>query len=136
MKTRIGKDGYPRVTLQDADGKKIVERVHLLVAESFLGPARGRIVRHLDGDRENPKLSNLEYGTMQQNSDDKYFHGTAQVGEQNSQALLSKAEVRKIKRLYNQKSGGRRRYTQSEIGAMFQISRQAVSDIVRGKTWT
>lgn len=135
MKTRIGKDGYPRVTLQDADGKKVVERVHLLVAEEFLGPARGRIVRHLDGNRKNPDLSNLEYGTFQENSDDKYFHGTAQVGEQNSQALLSKKEVNEIRRLYRQRSGGRRKYTQAEIGAMFQISRQAVSDIVRGKTW-
>ena len=64
MKIRIGKDGYPRVTLQDAEGDKIVERVHLIVAEAFLGPAKGRIIRHLDGDRENAKLNNLECFTQ------------------------------------------------------------------------
>jgi predicted XRE-type DNA-binding protein len=135
MRLRIGKDGYPRVTLQDGAGNKVVERVHLLVAEEFLGPARGRIVRHLDGRRDNPRLQNLEYGTMQENSDDKYFHGTAQVGEQNSQALLTEKEVREIRRMYKQRRGGRRCYTQKEIGERFKISRQAVSDIVRGKTW-
>ena len=128
MKTRKGSDGYPRVTLQDAAGKKKVERVHLLVARAFLGPARGRLVRHKDGNKARPRLTNLEYGTFLDNSDDKHKHGTDQVGERNSQAELVKKHAREIFKLKG-------KYTQKEIAEMFGISRQAVSDIHRGITW-
>jgi len=35
--------------------------VATLVAETFLGPRRGREVRHLDGDSSNDRVDNLEY---------------------------------------------------------------------------
>ena len=128
MKTRKGGDGYPRVTLQSVAGVKKVERVHLLVARAFLGPARGRLVRHKDGNKARPKLTNLEYGTFLDNSEDKHKHGTDQVGERNSQAELVKKHARQIFKLKG-------KYTQQEIAEMFGISRQAVSDIHRGITW-
>ncbi len=130
MKTRQGgdHDRYPRVTLQNAAGQKKVERVHLLVARAFLGPARGRLVRHRDGKEWKPQLSNLEYGSYLDNKLDKHRHGTDQVGERNSQAELIKRHAKQIYRLKG-------KYTQREIAEMFGVSRQAVSDIHRGVTW-
>lgn len=129
MMVRPGvKDGYPRVTLQDRAGNKRVERVHLLVARAFLGSARGRLVRHRDGNKSRPMLSNLEYGTYMDNKLDKHRHGTDQVGERNSQAELIRSHAKKI---YSLKG----KITQSEIASMFGVSRQAVSDIHRGITW-
>lgn len=73
---KIDTHGYISVDLW-RDGKPRRRRVHVLVAMAFLGvrPA-GHDVRHLDGDRTNPKLGNLAYGTRSENNLDKLAHGT------------------------------------------------------------
>lgn len=129
MKQRLGRDGYKRVTLQNAAGEKEVLSVHLAVGRAFLGDGGGRVLRHKDGDPSNPKLSNLEYGSQKDNSKDKLRHGTDSRGEKNAASLLSEEEVREILQLKG-------RMSQREIGNLFGISRQAVSDIHRGITWT
>lgn len=128
MKQRIADDGYPRVTLQNKEGRKVVRQVHLLVARAFLGPANGRIVLHKDGKPSNPRLTNLRYGSHQANMNDKYAHGTHGMGEQNTQALLSQKERTQILRLKGQ-------MTQQEIADKYGIARQTVSDIHRRITW-
>jgi hypothetical protein len=129
MKLRVGSDGYPRVTLQDDAGVKRVRRVHLVVASAFLGPSKGKIVRHKNGNLQDYRLSNLEYGTQKENSKDRYYHGTHGVGSKNSQALITESEAKAIMKLKGVQ-------TQVDIARSFGISRQAVSDIHRGKTWT
>jgi hypothetical protein len=128
MKTRKDRDGYPRITLSDDKGKKCVIRIHILVARSFLGPAKGRLVLHRKNKRSDPRLSNLEYGTYNDNSDDKYISGTHQIGENNSRAEVTKKQAKEIWRL-------RGKMAQIDIAEMYDISRQAVSDIHRGITW-
>ncbi len=129
MKQRIADDGYPRVTIQNKDGKKVVRQVHLLVARAFLGPANGRVVLHKDGKPRNRKLSNLCYGSHQRNMDDKYAHGTHGLGEKNTQALLTERERNQILQLKGQ-------MTQQEIADKYGVARQTVSDIHRGITWS
>lgn len=52
-------------------------KVHVLVAESFLGiRPEGLVIRHLDGDNTNNDVTNLEYGTPHQNQQDSVLHGT------------------------------------------------------------
>src|SRR3972149_1183846 len=54
-----GKPPYPRVFLC-REGKVLTKRVHRLVAEAFLGPCpEGQEVNHKDGDKANPRASNL-----------------------------------------------------------------------------
>lgn len=65
--------GYSSVYL----GRGNAHRIHRLVLEAFLGPCReGLEARHRDGDRTNPALVNLAYGTRSENSHDKRAHGT------------------------------------------------------------
>jgi hypothetical protein len=53
------------------------EYVHRLVMFIFVGPCpEGHECRHLDGDRTNNRLTNLEWGTPEQNGEDKVLHGT------------------------------------------------------------
>lgn len=67
--------GYPRVNVT-IGGRNRKMRVHLLVARAFLGPTPdGMEVRHLDGNASNPALSNLAYGTHQENGMDTVRHG-------------------------------------------------------------
>jgi len=128
MRTRLDRDGYPRITLQDDKGKKRVVRIHILVARAFLGPAKGRLVLHKKNDRSKPHLENLEYGSYEDNNDDKYISGTHQIGENNSRAEVTKKQAKEIYRLKG-------KMTQMEIADRYGISRQAVSDIHRGITW-
>ncbi len=128
MKIMLGQDNYPRVTLQSDRGNKTVCRVHILVARTFIGPARGRLVLHKNGKTTDPRLVNLRYGTYLANHKDKYKHGTHGKGEKNSRALINRRQAREIYRLKG-------RMTQQKVAEKYGISRQAVSDIQRGVTW-
>lgn len=77
LKPGIGSHGYPNVQL----GKGKVRTVHSLVLETFIGPRPlGMESRHLDGNRLNARLENLEWNTPKQNGRDKITHGTAKMG--------------------------------------------------------
>ena len=129
MKRRLGTGGYVRVTMQNDLGKKISAPVHILVARTFLGPARKRIVLHQDGDETNCALSNLKYGTQLDNTKDKRRHGTSQRGSRNSQALLTSSQAKAIYALKGE-------VTQAEAARRFGVARQTVSDIWRGISWS
>lgn len=76
LKPSLSPLGYPRVHLNDR-GRDRLRFIHLLVAESFIGPKpEGKQVRHLDGDSQNNRLSNLAYGTPSENVFDQVRHGT------------------------------------------------------------
>lgn len=67
---RIRKEGYWSVRLSGTSPKD----VHRLVALAFLGqPTEPNLqVRHLDGDRLNPRADNLAWGSQSENEMDKY----------------------------------------------------------------
>ena len=70
-----GKNGYLKVYVQGRPNR-VRSRVHTLVARTWLGEAEGRQVRHLNGDKHDNRLTNLAYGTNQENVDDMARHGT------------------------------------------------------------
>lgn len=60
-------NGYLTVTLYNNTHKKRC-RVHVLVAEAFIGPkTQGMQINHIDHDKTNNALSNLEYVTASNN---------------------------------------------------------------------
>lgn len=76
LKTCPNFGGYPHVKLA-LNGTARGAAVHVLVAAAFLGPRPdGLQVHHRDGDRTNPNIDNLEYGTTAKNALDSVRHGT------------------------------------------------------------
>lgn len=58
----IDKDGFACVEMVNKNGDHLVERVHILVAKSFIpNPNNFTKVRHIDGDKRNNKATNLEW---------------------------------------------------------------------------
>jgi len=66
--------GYPRVTLM-RNGKKNEVKIHRIMAQEFLtnpNPTKKWIVNHKDGNRQNFKVSNLEWVTPSENQIDRW----------------------------------------------------------------
>ncbi|GEO48491.1 HNH endonuclease [Companilactobacillus kimchii] len=68
--------GYLKVNLYDKNGKCSKKFVHRLVAQTYLNnPSRLQIVNHLDGDKENNSIENLEWTTQKKNINHSFIHG-------------------------------------------------------------
>ena len=68
LKHVLGTCTYPSVFLSK-NGKQTQETVHKLVAKTFMGPKpKDKEIDHLDNNRLNPRLDNLEYVSHRENS--------------------------------------------------------------------
>ena len=73
---RPNKDGYLRVALVSKNGKLKVETVHRLVALAFIDkPEECTVVNHIDSNRQNNHVDNLEWTTVQGNTKHRYDYG-------------------------------------------------------------
>lgn len=120
--------GYPQVSLQAPCGR-ITRRVHVLVLQAFRGPRpEGLLGRHLDGNSRNNRLTNLLWGTVAENAQDKVIHGSAK-GERNPRAKLTTAQVQTIRSRYKPRdpvNGAK------SIASEFHISVVTVHRVVSG----
>lgn len=67
LKLKEDKDGYFRVNLCNKGNRKTVS-VHRLVAKAFIENPKGLpIVNHLDSNRKNNEVTNLEWCTAKEN---------------------------------------------------------------------
>ena len=84
-------NGYLRVSLVGRRKRS----VHRFVLECFVGPCPdGMEGRHLDGDRTNNAISNLEWSDHKTNLQDRHRHGTYAIA---SDYGISQPQVSKIK---------------------------------------
>lgn len=113
--------GYPRITLR-LNKKTVVRPVHALVLEAFVCPRPpGMVSRHLDGERTHNNVSNLTWGTSQENSDDQRRHGTVMLGESHYRARLNDSAVTAMRWLHYV---GRRQYR--DLAAAYGVSSDCV----------
>lgn len=131
----VGAYGYLTVNLS-RDGKVKIWRVHLLVAEAFLGPRPpGLDIRHGPAGRRDNSVTNLSYGTRAENEQDKIRDGTFRhrtpIGEANSNARLTEDQVREIRNRYRRVGGE----TFVSLGRDFGVSYQSIRNIVYRRTW-
>jgi hypothetical protein len=126
LKCSPANHGYPAVNLYK-DGKASFLCVHRLIALTFMGSCPdGHEVAHNDGNRLNPKASNLRYATRAENMQDAIKHGTAAVGYRSKMAKLSPEQVSAIRNDTR---------TLKIIAAEYGISRSSVSHVRNEKTY-
>jgi HNH endonuclease len=60
--------GYLRVDLMNDKSEKVMAKIHLVVMHTFKGKQKpGYIINHIDGDKTNSSLGNLEYISQREN---------------------------------------------------------------------
>lgn len=74
LKQRIKKTGYVDVNFS-VNGVRKVFLVHRLVAETFLGKPKNKEVNHIDGNKLNNRLENLNWVTHSENIKHAYDSG-------------------------------------------------------------
>lgn len=96
LKPTPHKRGHLIVTLRNAEGNIRQRYVHALVMLTYVGEYPPNTeVRHLDGNPANNSVTNLCYGTRQENALDSIQHGTARAcpGERHANAKLVNADI-------------------------------------------
>lgn len=114
------------------EGKASVRRVSHLVTAAFLGEKpQGICVNHIDGDKANDNIENLEYVTHSENTAHAYRTGLipGNIGENHPSAVLTEVAVRDIRARLE------RGDLKKEIAADNGISASSVLKIERRITW-
>ena len=115
------------------NGTRKTYTVHRLVAICFIpNPNNYKQVNHIDGNKLNNHVSNLEWCTCKQNIRKGWELGLYQpnYGEKNANAKIKEADVIEIFRLRNIE-----KWTQQRIADKFGISQQCVGKILRRERW-
>ena len=123
------KAGYYMCSLSK-NKKKVSKYVHRLIAEAFIGDISELEVNHIDGNKKNNKLSNLEIVTTQQNTNHAIAMGlTNNVGANHGMAKLTDKIVLSIRIRYKHGEG------MTSIARSLNHSVQNINNIVKNRTW-
>jgi hypothetical protein len=124
---------YPQVNLyKNKKGRSY--RIHRLVAEAFIPKSENKTdVNHINGDKTDNRVENLEWCTKKQNSQHAIDTGLLVPpifrGEENSNSKLKNETVMDLRALY--KSGMR----VVDIAKKYNLKLPTVEGIVYNKTW-
>ena len=132
LKPMLNTRGYATVGLV-APGRKQVPRViHRLVLSAFVCPApKGHYANHINGDKTDNRLCNLEWVTPAQNIKHAYHTGLhgKYAGSAASAAKLTEQQVKDILERI-----ARREY-RKDIAAFYGIGLKTIDEIVSGNNW-
>jgi hypothetical protein len=133
LATPVSGWGYREVRLRSPDGARKKWQVHRLVLHTFVGPAPSsrHEGNHLDGDKTNNRVENLEWATRSENMQHAFDTGlnVPSHGETHHKAKLTAPEVREIRRLH--RSGVAIR----ALARRYPVSRVNIRSILRRETW-
>ena len=117
--------GYLTVSL--SRGQAETHAVYKLVCEAYYGspPFDGAQVRHMDGEQTNNRPENLDWGSQEQNWQDRKVHGRG-MGQDHHAAKLTPAAVEVIKASAS---------SQRELAREFGVSQATIWEAKHGRSW-
>ena len=122
------RDGYCRCSVQKLDGTWTSQPVHRLVAKAFIPNTENKqAVNHIDGNRQNNRVENLEWVTPKENVIHSFRFGLRKVCKQvPKKTILTDFQISQIDKL-------REFYTVNQIAKLFNIEYQSLKNIIHKK---
>lgn len=122
--------GYLQMRLQ-VDGYKFTERVHRMVAETFIPNPEGKeTVNHINSIRDDNIISNLEWSTQQENVQHSYdSESNSNKGDMHPRAILTEDIVREARTLRKQGMSVR------NLAMIYGVKPDTMNAAITGKNW-
>ena len=125
---QLTSDGYLKVTLSE-NGKSKKYYLHRLVALQFLNnPDNLPQVNHIDGNKMNDSITNLEWCTKQENQNHAVRTGLMQRGQNRPSSKLNETQVLEIYKLKGVLKA-------KDIADRYGVSKNTINCILRGSKW-
>ena len=132
MNLQVTKDGYLRVELH-GDGKKRRTQVHILVAETFIPNPEGKPqVNHIDGNKSNNCVENLEWVTASENIRHSVRTGLQRSGCDRPGATLTAEQVRYLRKKYKPHDN---QFGLNAFAERFGVSSTTIQKALSGKRY-
>lgn len=126
LKSGIGSGGYKLVILRK-DNRSFTKRIHRLVAEAFISNQENKpCVNHIDGNKLNNNVNNLEWCTYSYNNQDAYDNNLKGRGEKHYISKLKKDDIPFIRKS---------KLSSKALGNMFKVSPATIYDVKKIITW-
>lgn len=128
--------GYRKVQLKVAENTYKGFLVHSLVMEAWVGPRpEGMVINHINGDKTDNRLENLEYCTRSFNMEHSYRTGLSpkpptKYGAAAPKAKMTDDVVLALRRETDREVG----YT-DRLAAKYGVTSATVSKALLGRTW-
>lgn len=121
---RLGNNGYYQVRLCK-EGKYIYKNLHRLIAETFIpNPNNLRTVNHINGNKLDNRISNLEWASDCNNQHHAYLIGL----KEHTKHILTEKEILECYKLYFED-----KLTIKEIAEYFNTRTQQISKLINGQ---
>ncbi len=132
MKAVVANMGYYCLNMSKNGNVKSCH-LHRLVAEAFISnPENKRTVNHIDGNKLNNCVANLEWATDSENNQHAVDNNlrNIKVGEAVSKAKLTELDVLEIRRLKHSGMSG------PAIAELFPVGVTAIYSVINKLNWT
>ena len=125
LKPKHNDRGYCYVRL---GGKNYL--IHRLVAQKYIpNPDNKPQVNHIDGNKDNNHVENLEWVTAQENKTHAVKHHLVANGEQIGTGKLTEEQVRFVR------EHAKKDIKIKDLAAIYGVSVRTISNIVNHRTW-
>lgn len=133
LKQQLKNNGYLKVKLFKNGDYKFFN-VHRLVAEAFIPNPNGfKEVNHINCDKHDNSVNNLEWCDRKHNLNHSYEHGLKRRGESHGGHKLTEKEVISIRKEYVK---GDREHSLHTLGEKYGVNWCTIQAIVKGRLWS
>lgn len=135
-KQHLNREGYNQVCVSlGSRNKKNVFKIHKAVAETFIfNPDHKKTVNHIDGNKQNNSIENLEWATYSENVQHAFDIGLAKPtrGVDSPLSKLTREDVIYIRTHYIPNSC---MYGTRALGREFNVDHETIRDIINNNTY-
>lgn len=131
---RITKDGYNYIALSKNNKSKEF-RMHRLVATHFIpNPDNKETVNHIDGNKLNNHVDNLEWSTRHENMQHAYNLGLKEMhkGHEHVSSKLTLEQIKEIRATYKPRAKGR---SAIALGKKYGVHNSTILRIVKNERY-